>query len=124
VPHQALCRPEVWVSRCRIIIDGTRSALASIHGVTFEEAATTWLDPLAIERVDSAHSQAEPRWLRIGASLRGQLLVVWSSERQARGRTVIRLIGARRATATERRRQAWQGAEHGDTLGAHHEHTA
>ena len=74
------------------------------HGVTFEDAATTWLDPLAIERADFAHSGGEPRWLRIGASLRGQLLVVWSSERQGRGRTVIRLIGARRATATERRR--------------------
>ena len=71
------------------------------HGVTFEDAATTWLDPLAIERADPAHSEREPRWLRIGSSLRGQLLVVWSGERQGRGRIVVRIIGARRATPAE-----------------------
>jgi uncharacterized DUF497 family protein len=74
------------------------------HGITFEEAATTWLDPLAIERPDDAHSDHEDRWLRIGASLRGALLVAWSTERQARGRTVIRIIGAREATRKEHRR--------------------
>ena len=66
------------------------------HGITFEEAATTWLDPFAIERHDEAHSMAEDRWLRIGSSLRGTLLVIWSTERQTTRRTVIRLIGARR----------------------------
>lgn len=72
------------------------------HGVTFEEAATTWLDPLAIERFDAPHSVAEDRWLRIGASLRGALLVVWSTEREAEGQPVIRIIGARRANQKER----------------------
>jgi uncharacterized DUF497 family protein len=81
------------------------------HGVTFEDAATTWLDPLAIERADANHSAGEPRWLRIGSSLRGQLLVVWSSERQGRGRTVIRIIGARRATPAERRRHEEENDE-------------
>ncbi len=73
------------------------------HGISFEEAATTWLDPLAIERFDEEHSHGEDRWLRIGASLRGALLVVWSAERQTERRTTIRIIGARRATRTERR---------------------
>lgn len=72
------------------------------HGVTFEEAATTWLDPLAIERFDAEHSQDEERWLRIGASLRGAMLVVWSADRTVRGRVVIRIIGARRANRRER----------------------
>jgi len=79
------------------------------HGITFEEAATTWLDPVAIERLDEEHSDAEDRWLRIGASLRGALLVVWSTEREAAGRTVIRIIGARRTNGRERTLYAQQG---------------
>lgn len=73
------------------------------HGIAFEEAATTWLDPLAIERFDRTHSDDEDRWIRVGSSLRGALLVVWSTERQTRRRMVIRLIGARRANRRERR---------------------
>lgn len=72
------------------------------HGIAFEEAATTWLDLFAIERFDKEHSKDEDRWLRIGSSLRGTLLVVWSTERRAR-RKLIRLIGARRANRKEHR---------------------
>jgi hypothetical protein len=71
------------------------------HGITFQEAATTWLDPLAIERFDDEHSDSEDRWLRIGSSLRGALLLVWSTERETEQRIVIRIIGARRATRKE-----------------------
>lgn len=93
----------------------TEKAAANIdrHGITFEEAATTWLDPLAIERPDDAHSDHEDRWLRIGESLVGTLLVVWSTERRARGQTIIRIIGAREATRKERRRYE-QGEENED----------
>lgn len=79
------------------------------HGITFEEAATTWLDPLAIERFDEGHSDAEDRWLRIASSLRGALLVVWSIEREAEKQTVIRIIGARRTNRRERTLYAQQG---------------
>ena len=75
---------------------------ADRHGVSFEEAATTWLDPLAIERRDEVHSAEEERWLRIGTSLRGALLVVWSTERGEERKPVIRIIGARRANRKER----------------------
>lgn len=74
------------------------------HGVTFEDAATTWLDPLAIERADEEHSEQEERWLRIGASLHGELLVVWSSEGPDHRESVIRIIGARRTSRKERER--------------------
>lgn len=73
-----------------------------IHGISFEEAATTWLDSLAIERFDEEHSDFEDRWLRIGASLRGALLVVWSTDRELGGQVMIRIIGARRTTRGER----------------------
>lgn len=79
------------------------------HGVSFEEAATTWLDPLAIERFDPEHSELEDRWLRIGSSLREALLVVWSTERDMDGDTVIRIIGARRTNRRERELYAEHG---------------
>jgi uncharacterized DUF497 family protein len=78
------------------------------HGITFEEAATTWLDLFAIERFDETHTDEEDRWIRVGASLRGALLVVWSTERPARRRTFVQIIGARRAT-----RREWQLYEQG-----------
>lgn len=71
------------------------------HGISFEEAATTWLDPFAIERPDPQQPAEEQRWLRIGTSLRDALLVTWSTDREREGRVVIRIIGARRATAKE-----------------------
>jgi uncharacterized DUF497 family protein len=83
------------------------------HGITFEEAATTWLDPLAVERPDEEHSRDEQRWLRMGMSLRGVLLVVWSAEGARAGEVVIRLIGARRATPRERRIYESEGREDG-----------
>ena len=85
------------------------AANVDTHGISFEEAATTWLDPLAIERFDEEHSETEERWLRIGSSLRGALLVVWSTERDTQDQTVIRIIGARRTNRRERELYAEQG---------------
>jgi uncharacterized DUF497 family protein len=72
------------------------------HGVTFEEAATIWLDDLAIEVFDEEHSSDEDRWFRLGRTLRGALVVTWWTVRSEKGE-VIRLIGARRATRAEER---------------------
>jgi uncharacterized DUF497 family protein len=82
---------------------GKSMANVEKHGVTFEEAATTWLDPFSIERFDARNSDDEDRWIRIGVSLRGTLLVSWSAERTASTTTLVRIIGARRATRRERR---------------------
>lgn len=73
------------------------------HTIGFEEAATTWLDPKAGEVYDAAHSQVEDRWLRIGFSLRGALLVTWFLMREQGGQEVVRIIGARRANLREQR---------------------
>jgi uncharacterized DUF497 family protein len=69
------------------------------HGVSFPEAATVLADPLSLTIEDPDHSQAEDRWLTIGLSFRGRLLVVWHTA----GGDVIRIIGARGATPRERR---------------------
>lgn len=69
------------------------------HGVTFEEARTVFNDSFAVTRHDPDHSQSEDRWLDVGLSAAGQLLVVWYTFRS----DTIRIIGVRRATSAEAR---------------------
>jgi len=68
------------------------------HGVDFEEAATAFGDPLSITIPDPDHSAAEERWLLVGASRAGRMLVVAYTERGDE----IRLITARSAARRER----------------------
>ena len=69
------------------------------HGVRFQEATTVFGDPLAITIADSDHSVGEERFLTIGQSRAGNLLVVCHTEQ---GNT-IRIISARTASAQERK---------------------
>jgi uncharacterized protein len=67
------------------------------HGVSFEEAATALLDPMALAQEDAA-SKGEPRWVLIGMSAQMRLLtVVYTLRNQDR----VRLISARKATRKE-----------------------
>jgi uncharacterized DUF497 family protein len=69
------------------------------HGVSFEEALTVFGDTLSLLIPDPDHSAEEVRFLLLGQSLPGRLLVVAHTE--AGG--IIGLISARRATRHERR---------------------
>jgi uncharacterized DUF497 family protein len=69
------------------------------HGVSFEEAATIFGDPLAMTYYDPDHSQDEDRFLTFGHSEEGKLLVVSHTDRDDR----IRIISARQATRRERK---------------------
>jgi len=68
------------------------------HGVGFDEAATAFGDPLSVTIPDPDHSVGEERWLLLGVSVAGRLLVVAHTERVDE----IRLISARAATRRER----------------------
>jgi uncharacterized DUF497 family protein len=68
------------------------------HGVSFEEAATVFGDPLALTFADPDHSIREARFVTIGRSCRQLLIVVAHVER---GRT-MRIISARKTTKHER----------------------
>ncbi len=69
------------------------------HGVSFEEASTTFGDPLSITVLNPDHSDDEVRYVLLGRSFLGKLLVVVHSERESG----IRIISAREATRAERR---------------------
>ena len=67
------------------------------HGVSFEEAASALLDPMALV-VEDEDSEGESRWVLPGMSAHPRLLtVVYALREDDR----VRLISARRATRTE-----------------------
>jgi len=68
------------------------------HGVTFQEAATVFADPLAVTFQDPDHSFEEERQLTFGQSLRGRLVVVSHTRRGDR----TRIINARFMDRNER----------------------
>ena len=67
------------------------------HGVSFEEAATSLLDPMAKAQEDP-DAEGEPRWVLLGMSTQQRLLSVCYTLRRD---DCIRLIAARRATRKE-----------------------
>ena len=67
------------------------------HGVSFEEAKTIFDDPLYIDFYDPDHSRDEHRYIIIGQSAPGRLLLVSYTERG----DIIRLISAREVTRSE-----------------------
>lgn len=68
------------------------------HGVSFEEAATVFGDPLSDTFDDPDHSAGEHRFIIIGTSEQGKMLVVAHTDE---GETV-RIISAREPTRSER----------------------
>jgi uncharacterized protein len=70
----------------------------SKHGVSFDEAKTIFDDPLYVDFYDPDHSDDEERYLIIGESNRGRLLIVSYTERK----NLIRIISARQVTRSER----------------------
>jgi hypothetical protein len=69
------------------------------HRVSFEEAKTIFNDPFLWTFPDPDHSDREQRYLSIGRSARGRVLMVCHTEREGN----IRLINGRKATGRERR---------------------
>lgn len=74
------------------------------HGITFDQAATVFLDSLALTVFDSAHSQDEERWFTLGHAAGGVLLAVAHTYQASGSATArVRIISARSASKRERR---------------------
>lgn len=69
------------------------------HKVFFDAARSVFYDELAVQFFDEEHSDSEDRFLMLGMSSHGRLLLVCHCELE-RGE-IVRIISARRATATE-----------------------
>ncbi len=70
------------------------------HGVSFEEAATVFADLRSLTIPDPVHSTVEHRFVILGMSHRGKLLVVVHTDR---GDNIL-IISARWASRRERSR--------------------
>jgi uncharacterized DUF497 family protein len=69
------------------------------HKVSFDEAAAIFHDPFSITMPDPDHSVEEKRYIDIGCSSDGRLLMVVYTERG----NDIRIISCRRATTAEKK---------------------
>lgn len=69
------------------------------HGVSFAEASTVFGDALAVTFHDPLHSDDEDRYLTIGQSAAGRVLIVSHTDRGA----ATRIISARAASRGERK---------------------
>ncbi|MEZ4732194.1 MAG: BrnT family toxin [Caldilineaceae bacterium] len=79
------------------------------HGVTFEEAASVFYDPLSLTVDDPLHSNDEDRFIIIGISTQRRILVVAHTDEG----DVIKIISARLAESHERK-QYEEGYYSGD----------
>lgn len=69
------------------------------HRVSFHEAVTVFGDPLAITYQDPDHSISEQRFITVGMSRSGQVLIIAHLDRDEN----IRIISARKTTPGERK---------------------
>lgn len=68
------------------------------HRVGFDEAITVFTDPFSVTIPNPGHSADEQRYVDIGSSDKGRMLVVVYTERNSN----IRIISCRKATPSER----------------------
>jgi uncharacterized DUF497 family protein len=69
------------------------------HKVSFDEAVTVFDDPLFLVFADAEHSVEEPRFIAMGESTVGKLLIVAFTQSEL----VMRIVSARTATRSERK---------------------
>ncbi len=72
------------------------------HKISFGEAATVFRDSMALTVFDPDHSNDEKRWLTIGISRSGKLLVTCHTFQTTDNQTNIRIFSCRKATKDER----------------------
>ena len=72
------------------------------HSVAFDEAATVFKDSKALSIFDPDHSETEDRWVTMGISEKGRLLIVIHTFREESEVAVtVRIISSRKATKQE-----------------------
>ena len=69
------------------------------HKISFEEGKTIFDDPFLLTFPDLEHSEIEERYINIGTSAKGRILILIHTERGEN----IRIINCRKATSTERK---------------------
>lgn len=72
------------------------------HDVSFDETATVFRDPKALSIFDPDHSETEERWITMGISEKGRLLIaIHTFREESEDAITIRIISSRKATKKE-----------------------
>jgi hypothetical protein len=71
------------------------------HKIPFLDACLIFADKYSLTLLDSKHSTTEERWITFGQTPKGKLLVVVHTYRNIKGKEVVRIISARKATKKE-----------------------
>ncbi|SDW63203.1 BrnT family toxin [Nitrosomonas communis] len=71
------------------------------HSVNFQQATEVFWDALQLTIFDEEHSDTEDRWITLGKTQNGILLVVMHTFSKYENNITIRIISARKATQHE-----------------------
>ena len=71
------------------------------HKVSFYDASFVFADENMLSIFDETHSEDEDRWITIGQSMKGTILVVVHTYKKVEGKDFVRIISARKATKNE-----------------------
>jgi uncharacterized DUF497 family protein len=71
------------------------------HKVTFSEACLVFADKYVLNIFDEKHSIKEERWITMGQTPNGKILVVSHTYRNIKNEEFVRIISARKATKNE-----------------------
>ena len=95
-------KSKIYDGICQGIYDLPEKANLNLkkHGVSFDEAATAFYDPLSATFDDPDHSEGEQRLITVGVSSQDRLLVIAHTDRG----NIVRIINARLATVHERKK--------------------
>ena len=73
------------------------------HGLSFEEAKEVFEDPFHISKLDHRFDYFEERWITLGSTKKGKIVVVANMFFDENGEEIIRIISARKANQKERK---------------------
>lgn len=71
------------------------------HGIAFSEACLVFADAYLLTLFDGHHSEDEERWITMGQTPEGKIVVVSHTYRGGRDEETVRIISARKATKNE-----------------------
>ena len=83
---------------------GKESVNRRKHGVTFWEACYVFADEHMLTLYDQEHAENEERWITIGQTPNGKILVVIRTYKASKGEQSVRIISARKATRMEEKK--------------------
>ncbi len=73
------------------------------HGLSFEEAKEVFEDLFHISKLDHRFDYFEERWITLGSTKKGKIVVVANMFFDENGEEIIRIISARKANQKERK---------------------